>query len=413
MKPWERRLADLAKLLENCHRTYMEPDLFRMNTNQYLQTSRTVTFIIQKNKSTIGSFDQWYKHAVLDPWKSDEVMTWAKEARNVVEKEGDLELHSSLDLTLLFSYFAEQDLKISTGHEELLAAGVKKLVRYARKSLPGGIEDAAVVKIERRWVTASLPAWELLKALRYVYSRVFDCCKSLAKHIGEPLPADVPDPRRFEGLSDQAQHVAYFKLSNLESHHLHYEKIGVDSNFQPPEPLKDFIADAQHKTGMPRTIDSTVEWMAAMAELTFRQYGNHVPMLFLFDKDWKVIDMISSMFADQTDKFIFWRQVADRAASLKAFGASWTSESWVRSFNRRDKRAVRHLPIIGERLTNIVFDQTGEVREATWEIRRENATAKPELQRLERPAEFEEAEAYYLVPLRRSMGLPAAEPKPV
>jgi len=49
-KPWERRLKDLSHLLKCCIDTYFDPELFRLNLNQFLQTARTVTFIIQKNK---------------------------------------------------------------------------------------------------------------------------------------------------------------------------------------------------------------------------------------------------------------------------------------------------------------------------------------------------------------------------
>jgi hypothetical protein len=50
MVSWQKRLADLSHLLLQCHRNYMEPELFRRSINQFLQTARTVTFIIQKNK---------------------------------------------------------------------------------------------------------------------------------------------------------------------------------------------------------------------------------------------------------------------------------------------------------------------------------------------------------------------------
>lgn len=60
LKPWEKRLSDLSHILQSCAHTYFEPDLFRRNTNQFLQTARTVTFIIQKNKATIRDFDRWY-----------------------------------------------------------------------------------------------------------------------------------------------------------------------------------------------------------------------------------------------------------------------------------------------------------------------------------------------------------------
>ena len=90
MKPWERRLKDLSQLLRNCETTYFEPDLFRMNANQFLQTSRTVTFLIQKNKDSIIDFNSWYQAEVITPWKDDTVMTWAKDSRNKIEKQGDI-----------------------------------------------------------------------------------------------------------------------------------------------------------------------------------------------------------------------------------------------------------------------------------------------------------------------------------
>jgi hypothetical protein len=92
-----------------------------MNTNQFLQTARTVTFIIQKNKEEIPNYQSWYSAAVVAPWGSDEVMTWANDARNTIEKEGDLELNSALKVTLLFSYLEEQDLSIDCGREELVS----------------------------------------------------------------------------------------------------------------------------------------------------------------------------------------------------------------------------------------------------------------------------------------------------
>src|SRR4051812_48993799 len=119
MQPWERRLLDLGHLLKSCYKTYMEPNLFRMNTNQFLQTSRTVTFILQKNKNSIPDFESWYE-ALTRFWRDDAVMTWAKDARNLVEKEGDLELNSALHLALLFSYIAENDVRVEVGKTELL-----------------------------------------------------------------------------------------------------------------------------------------------------------------------------------------------------------------------------------------------------------------------------------------------------
>ena len=91
-RPWERRLKDLSFVLANCAQTYFDPELFRMHTNQFLQTARTVTFIIQKNKGGIPEFEAWYSSEVQENWRMDEVMLWARDARNKIEKVGDLEL---------------------------------------------------------------------------------------------------------------------------------------------------------------------------------------------------------------------------------------------------------------------------------------------------------------------------------
>ncbi|QFG78925.1 hypothetical protein F6A13_09980 [Acidithiobacillus sp. 'AMD consortium'] len=132
----------------------MEPDIFRMNINQFLQTSRTVTFIIQKNKASIPDFETWYGGAIQD-WATNPIMVWAKDSRNKIEKEGDLELNSTLNLCLIFSYIVEQDVKIITGRSELLKAGTKKLIRFARKNMPSHVIESSAIKIERRWCHGS------------------------------------------------------------------------------------------------------------------------------------------------------------------------------------------------------------------------------------------------------------------
>src|SRR5258708_13928866 len=145
MTAWERRLKDLGQTLANCSSTYFDPDAFRMNVNHFLQTARTVTFIIQKDKANIPDFAEWYDANVLTPWSGDVVMEWARDSRNVIEKEGDLDLNSTLTVTLIFSYLKENDSIIELRSDDLLTAGVKKLIRMARKGLPTDMANEAHV----------------------------------------------------------------------------------------------------------------------------------------------------------------------------------------------------------------------------------------------------------------------------
>lgn len=406
MKPWERRLRDLSQLLTNCHSTYFDPDLFRMNTNQFLQTARTVTFIIQKNKEEIPNYQSWYSAAVVAPWGSDEVMKWAKDARNTIEKEGDLELNSSLKATLIFSYLEEQDLSLDCGRAELLTAGVKKLMRLAQKKLPTGVSDAAAVKIERRWVTASLPTWELLHALSYVYARMFDCCRSLAQQFGASLDNSIPNAGAFDTLRNEARQVQYIKLNGLNVYSSASETIALDRSFEPPEPLRSALNAIQVQPSPPNSLTESLDFFARIAVLTFEHFGNHIPILFILNSRWEPISQLTTQFADQTDKFIFWRNVADRILSLKASGLVWISESWLRRGERNNTAAVRNIPIVGERLHVLAIASSGERKQVGWEILRVSDFAKPTLQPIQDTDEMQESLPFFLVPAMRAMGIP-------
>lgn len=406
MRPWEKRLRDLAKLLDNCRATYLDPDLFRMNTNQFLQTARTVTFLIQKNKETIPDYTNWYAHAVLLPWAKDNVMIWAKEARNTIEKEGDLDLNSSLRLTLVFSYLQEQDIAIECGKVELLNAGVKKLVRLAQKKLPSAVSDAAAVKIERRWITASLPDRELLYALVYVYRSMFECCQSLAIQLNVAIDESVPHADIFGRTSDEACQVSYFKVNGLRPYGLKTETLPADRKFGVPKEAGVAFDAISTNGAHPTNLDEALESCKKLAELTFAHFGAHDPMLLLFNTQWHVVGLISTRFADQVDKFLFWRHVADEIIRLEAYGLIWIAESWLRAFDRSGATPLRNMPITGEVLKLVGIDKLGKQREVDWQILREYEVAKPTL-RLIPPTDnkFTNAAPYFLIPAMRALGI--------
>ena len=80
----------------------------------------------------------------------------------MIEKEGDLEMQSKLRASVLFSYLSAEDMVVETTRKELLKADIDKLLRFAKSKLPPAIADAAILKIERRWIANSLPNTELV-----------------------------------------------------------------------------------------------------------------------------------------------------------------------------------------------------------------------------------------------------------
>lgn len=365
-KPWERRLKDLSQLLHNCAATYFKPDLFRINTNQFLQTSRTVTFIIQKHKSNIPDYESWYKSNVLNRWKDDDVMQWAKNSRNTIEKEGDLELFSTLSTTLIFSYLEEQDIKIECGRNELLGYGIKKLVRLAQKILPSGVSDAAVIKIERKWITTSLPSWELLHALSYVYARVYECCQLLGRHLECQIDKCIPDTSNVDLLREQARKIQYVKFRGMETHHMTSEIVDFDHEFKPHKNVKKILNEVRENPSPPKTLTETIHIYSKMAEMTFHDFGNHAPMLFMFNDRWQILDVVTTEFEDQATKFIFWRMIGEHVASLKTHGLVWVSEAWIRDMKNYIKLPIRNMPIIGERLQVLGIDKDNNRESVVW-----------------------------------------------
>lgn len=403
MKPWEKRLNDLWLLLGHCHATYMTPELFRLNTNLFLQTSRTVTFIIQKNKDAIPSFDHWYQ-PIAAGLTTDEVMIWAKDSRNKIEKEGDLELHSSLELKLFFSYLVEQDIGLTTGRSELLRAGTPKLVRYALKKFPSYITESSAIKIERKWVANSLPDWELLQALSYIYAALYGTCQGLAIHLGTKIDCALPDPTSLYPVRESARQVRYLKLSDLKFHYQHTHRIHADPNYSPPAAMA--AANMREKFATANSIEKVFRVMSEMAELAFEHDGYHMPMVYLLDESMNVVDFTSAAFVDRVDKFIFWRNSADRMVATGAKSVVSIGEAWIRGRKQHRFQSIKDIPITGERLYVNVLDHTGWYRSAGWEIVRTDEESKATLRRLTYEDESSEKIPFYFAPILRAWGVP-------
>jgi hypothetical protein len=371
-----------------------------MNLNQFLQTSRTVTFIIQKNKREIGGYDEWYPVNVVDKWKDDPLMIWAKNSRNTIEKQGDLEMYSDAKATLFFSYIEEQDLEIITKNE-LLGISVKRLVRLAQKKLPSSIEDAAVIKSERRWVANTLKNFELLHALTLIYARMYECCKSLGELVGSSIDTDTPNPTLFNSIREETQHVNYLKLKNFTRGKISYNSVSYDAN-NIPEIIKKRAKSIGSNSAINST-DSLVDFYATMVELTFMEDGYHVPILMFFDNEYKVIDLLTTSFDDQADKFIFWRSAAERAKILNAYGFIWVSELWVRNSKINSTKAIHEMPIVDEKVQIIGIDSVNYKKSIFWNILRKDDQSKPTLSKPE-VVDLDEGQSFYMRPILKAIG---------
>jgi hypothetical protein len=389
MQPWERRLADLAHILANCEATYFEPELFRRNANHFLQTARTVTFLIQKNKADIPAGDKWLDEHMREPWRADQRMRWAVESRNTIEKVGDLELHSVLDITLMAGYLEEEDVRIEVATDELLGANVRSLVRFAKAKMPSAVADNSMIRIERRWIANTLPDWELLSAFAYIFARHFEMCRQLSNYLQSPFPAAITVPASLDSSGNRARHVHYVMVRDGAVGHVTTERMSTDlTAFKPPAELRDFL-DGRVGEGWPQSLEDLIDYHSGMAETTFRVHGNHMPMLFLYDADFKPVDYVTTNFEERRDKYLFWRSIASRVLILKPKVLIWVCEGWTRkkqfdkSFSHEDMLRsmgnIDDIPITGEFLGMSVVTDDGRIRERHWVIARDKSTEKASL----------------------------------
>lgn len=399
MTPWRKRLRDYAQLVIQASDTYFNPDTFRLNVNNAIQTARTVTFIIQKHKSSIPDFDSWYVANVIDVFKQDPVMEWLKDSRNFIEKQGDLEINSASFLQFLLSYW-DPGPKISLKNEGLLFAGMKKLVRFGQKNLPTGVFRDSAIVVERRWVANSFPSMELTDALQHgfvVLRRVVD---ALDDHIQAPrevttLPAYLPIGSRTRR--------AYVKINDGKTY-----LVSTESRKRDDAATEEELTSRYGHSVLKNMYSREGDFQKAFARAVevachmFNTDGYHVTIGFLLDQQFLPRRLVSVQFADHTEKFIFWSRLADELElDQESHAIIFVSEYWMRSAKGREIKPVENLEILGEGLHIVGLSADG-----AYLSKRFRAVASSEGKRLG-PEEIPDDSTFpnFLVPIARVWGL--------
>lgn len=173
-----QRWQQAFSLWKEAQKNYFEPDAFCVNMQTCITQIRTISFIVQSNKDKIDSFDKWYI-----PWqdkmKNDPIMTWLKDSRNQIEKQGDLEKHSNIQLEIIASYF-DDGPKVTVPSKELLFVSIKSIVTAIKKTnIYKHFEENGILEVKRQWVANSFEDAELLSLLSYGLLFLLDMINSL------------------------------------------------------------------------------------------------------------------------------------------------------------------------------------------------------------------------------------------
>ena len=102
--PARQRLDDARTYWFRALAAYCDPDEFRLMLNGCIQALRSVTFMLQKQKARISGFEEWYCGGVRSRLSADVIASWLADARNHIEKKGDLQKSSTARLQVIDSY---------------------------------------------------------------------------------------------------------------------------------------------------------------------------------------------------------------------------------------------------------------------------------------------------------------------
>jgi len=184
-----RRLRDALTLWGDTRALYFDPDRFRLSLNNTIQTLRNVTFVLQKAKNALGDFDSWYT-----PWqdkmKSDKLMRWLIDSRNLIVKQGDLKMHSRARVSVITSWFEPPKLEMDI--DPFIETSQTKAA--LKNSTPEGFPlEVGILHIERRWIDSRQPETEILEilshALHVLSQLLYDAHMCLIdKNIREQCP---------------------------------------------------------------------------------------------------------------------------------------------------------------------------------------------------------------------------------
>ncbi|MGW1337168.1 hypothetical protein ACWD7B_23085 [Streptomyces rubiginosohelvolus] len=331
-----KRLMDCHAMWHAMANSYMEPETFRMHLNSLIQGLRNVTFLLQKQKSELPDFTNWYSE-FQDQAKSDPTMRWVVASRNRVVKESDLELLSEVKVRWVADWANKQERTFTFPPRMPSKAILASLLSTPSEKRKG------VVTVSRRWVDRALPEQELLNATRKAFirlcgllSRAHDACGIGSCGLADRDPECVNGILTADPLScmdiNPGSLQDHFDLSAMRGIGEIYTKVPYDeaktakarkrygvSDFPPGDPIE--LA--------PLVMDH--------ARKVLSRDKHHINVVWLFRGN-EVIENFAQTYADQNAKYLAFHRLADRVETLRADGILLIAEMWYVTDHKQDDK---------------------------------------------------------------------------
>ncbi|AXV68669.1 hypothetical protein CJO81_05385 [Ralstonia solanacearum] len=343
-----RRWLSGAIQLEDVHRHwheaecgYFDPETFRIAIQTAIQTLRTVSFILQSNKRLFSNFDPWYA-SWQDKLRADRLMRWMVDARNKIEKQGDLEAHSFVRAEIVASYY--EDGPSMEVRAELFQSPAELVSNIPTDALEEHVFKNGFLRIQRRWVENTLPEYELLDAVGIAYGRVAELVADAHRQLGLVPPATmVGDINRTRGEESRGWRLPCmighgeartfnvwlatgqpmeFVQESVEFDRTHAEEVAGRYELDPKAifPSRD------------SGLEATLNGLFAAARKMFVVDGYHDTIAFLLSGTLPV-KILKLVVQEHGEKYLVMRMLANEVIKHGADGVILIGEVWAAPYD--------------------------------------------------------------------------------
>lgn len=340
----DRRLEDVHRHWHEAELGYFDPENFRISIQTAIQTLRTVTFIVQSNKRFFTDFDPWYESWQIR-LRADPLMRWMVDARNKIEKQGDLEMHSLVRAEIMASYY--DDGPRMEVPAELFQRPDELINNIPAEALRQHVFKNGILRIQRRWIENSLPDYELLDAVGIAYGNVAKLVADAHRQLGlEPPSAKNCHIDQAEGEQsrggrlpcmighgDSRSHDVWLATGQpmevisktVELNRESSENAGTRYGLDPKEMF----------SSTDPTPEATLDGLFATAKKMFSVDGHHDTIAFLL-KGARPINITQLDLQEHGEKYLIMRTLANEVIKCGADGMILLSEVWSAPFDPKN-----------------------------------------------------------------------------
>lgn len=332
-----RRLHEAHRHWHAAQENYFDPEEFRMAMQACIQTLRTVTFMLQSSKRSLEGFDAWYEPQQAK-MRADSILRWLIEARNHIEKAGDLATYSQMTAKVIASY--HDQLEVTAVEGDLFDNVAALLARVPRCYLVGQVFEHGALRVERRWVANTLPDRELLDALAHAYTAlsqvILEACERWALtpwqapqiHDNSVIGAFGERPRC---MSDRPEIVEAL-ISLKDGSPLSIVRKTVEFDEEDKAAIKDRYGPIERPTVPPSNLTQHARALFEQARRVMKKDKHHISIVFLFREN-RPVHMMQLEYRDRAAKYLLMRDVAEIVHQKKADAIIHIGEAWTAKFD--------------------------------------------------------------------------------